>query len=656
MSDVDQFYFFQNDWSFFTKFDEIFRILLDESGQPLINDLSEISRINREFKTRQIKPYIKHLQMLEELRAYLTPDYFLKIPQKILAYLLDLKHRIDQFHAHTRSIRTAYKNPNFMQKIEQGLIQLKQITLQEIEFYENTFSEQLSILNETEIQIQNIPDFMQKSYLWFTFETLKQNIFKLNRNTPGWLKLSQDFHDFQSIIQIYLDGSNKSSFSFKEISSNHLWEKHQMFNLSPFRIEWFHLMSDLKIILPLQNVKEYPKSEQKLILTNIRAQMNHFLLQLTHSLTLTFLNLNSSEILKPNSQFTKNFNPYLLDLLKKHQSTLIELNQGDMKVVNQQLQEYGDSLYQILEKLEDWLLIVKPLLSPVERISNKYKQSITHVRGNIDQELEEFEQYVKNLEQSKYKIELEKEIASKIKSLEKNLTDYQEKLSPLIKSHFPEIDMIKTIIHDHKAQIQEYNQAVQEKFEQFKDKKNNIYSLIQLWESKYQEILNRMDYSIKTSLQHIFHQYDEILRQEEVFFDSISSHSEEDTLPTFYSGDFVAKDAYGEEELRNRIKFLENKIQRYSSLTVKYSKERDFFISTLEDFLRKSGLESKKCIICHKEVNVAEDHFIKCEFCGSLSHYACVVWWLTKYNSCPVCHNKYSIPNNALFDPDKVEQ
>ena len=45
-----------------------------------------------------------------------------------------------------------------------------------------------------------------------------------------------------------------------------------------------------------------------------------------------------------------------------------------------------------------------------------------------------------------------------------------------------------------------------------------------------------------------------------------------------------------------------------------------------------------------------KDKIITCPFCGSTYHYLCVAFWLSKYNSCPLCQNHFLEPYSEIFE------
>jgi len=55
--------------------------------------------------------------------------------------------------------------------------------------------------------------------------------------------------------------------------------------------------------------------------------------------------------------------------------------------------------------------------------------------------------------------------------------------------------------------------------------------------------------------------------------------------------------------------------------------------------------EDKQCSICHHKVRNKD--LIKCSYCERVFHYKCISDWLITRNLCPVCLNKYILPENA---------
>lgn len=81
--------------------------------------------------------------------------------------------------------------------------------------------------------------------------------------------------------------------------------------------------------------------------------------------------------------------------------------------------------------------------------------------------------------------------------------------------------------------------------------------------------------------------------------------------------------------------------------------------SILPNFCSYCGYELRKkripiqsntqCTICHEAIDVQKSKAIKCSYCGSHYHEACVSSWLTTYNTCPTCLNVFIFPNSNLI-------
>jgi hypothetical protein len=63
------------------------------------------------------------------------------------------------------------------------------------------------------------------------------------------------------------------------------------------------------------------------------------------------------------------------------------------------------------------------------------------------------------------------------------------------------------------------------------------------------------------------------------------------------------------------------------------------------------SLQNKvQCTVCHEYIWHGRIYTIQCSFCGSHFHYSCVVSWLMKYNSCPMCQNEFLNPSLSLSE------
>ncbi|MHA1584153.1 MAG: hypothetical protein ACTSWL_02780, partial [Promethearchaeota archaeon] len=369
------------------------------------------------------------------------------------------------------------------------------------------------------------------------------------------------------------------------------------------------------------------------------------------NLSLNFgLNFNFSSLPHP----LKDYSQHILRFFDNQIEQLTEQHQGDFKGANQDLQPIGKKIFENIAILNQWIDDQTDLLQPWVQIGRRMKKSLNSLRGEINQKLEDFEQYAQSLQEHNTKMELEDIISNKIHELESLLNEYQETTAPIIDRNFPEIEELKKIVKDYLNRMIHLKKDMNQILKEYKSKDLDIVPLVSMWENKYDEVLNRTKFSLRKNISELFAQFNTVLEEEKEFSDTLKNINVHDEIPINFSGDLINPERFTVNDLRSRIAKLNNKIGEVKEISNKLTTEKERYTQLLEGQLKEQGLESKKCIICHKLVNVAEDHYIKCEFCGSLSHYTCAVWWLNKYNSCPVCNNKYTIPNNDLYDPDEI--
>lgn len=61
---------------------------------------------------------------------------------------------------------------------------------------------------------------------------------------------------------------------------------------------------------------------------------------------------------------------------------------------------------------------------------------------------------------------------------------------------------------------------------------------------------------------------------------------------------------------------------------------------------KKNELKPIDCAVCHQKVDESQNS-IKCAFCGTIFHYNCVSNWLLQHNACPLCQNRFVIPEKS---------
>ena len=644
------FYIINNDWKIFSVLNEILAKIIDHNGNKLLDSLSQLRKIEREIKsnfTIRIFKYLQNVNLLLTNLTNLNSNDYSYIPELIFSEISSIENSISHLLPKMRSIRLIYKENTIFSRTIKELQQLNDRCQKNISILLHNWN-QFSDYNQNTKQFSIPPKrpYENKPQIWYSFAFLKESKFFLSFDKYPWMK---NFKEADYLIKKL----RSSKFILSEIfTMSDLIDQPSIKN-KPFRLEFFFLLYELKI-LKTENL--YSKME-KIKKNQIKRQLELF----SHDIINQLMSQAAKEYEIGYSE-DDDINPLkeiprtMLDLLNRKQEEITSEYHGDFHTANQILQEHGKILFEIIDQIELRLKNISNLMNPWPDVLKKSYQMLNQLRGEISRQLEDFEQYSSSIQVDSDKIKLEQITQNNIRKIENLLKDYQKVTAPYIPESLPKIDELKEIIDDFHKKISNSNDDIEKTFREFGKKGVNITSIKDNWDEEYKAILNRAKYSLKGLIISIFHQFNNVLEKEQDFFNSLNEDPLKDNMQKFDSTDFLKPERLSEKDLRNKIKKYNNKILEIEDLKVKYSKEKENLVRILEQQLNENGLKSGTCAICRKSVNVAEDNFVKCEFCGALTHYTCVVQWIQHHNSCPVCMNQYTIPNNGLFDPDELER
>jgi len=420
-----------------------------------------------------------------------------------------------------------------------------------------------------------------------------------------------------------------------------------------FRLELFFHLHELNILKSENSYSKMEKEKKNQIKRQLELFSNDIINQLMNQVAKEYeIGYPEDESINPIKEIPR----IMLKQLNKKQEDLTDEYNGDLHTANQILQEHGKILFEIIEQIEIRLKNISSLMNPWPDVLKKTNQMLKQLRGEISRQLDEFDQYTSSIQIDSDKIKLENLIKENIKKLEVVLNDYQKTTSPYIPESIPKIDELKKVIDEFQTQILNIKEETEKIFNSYGKKGVDLLSIKENWDEEYEAILNRAKFTLKGLIISIFHQFNSVLEKEQDFFDTLKKDPLKESLHFLNSTEFLKPERMSEKELRSKIQKYSKKISEIEDLKADYLKEKKKLIEILENQLEDHGLKSGTCAICRKPVNVAEDNFVKCEFCGALTHYTCVVQWIQHHNSCPVCMNQYTIPNNGIYDPEELEQ
>ncbi|MBD3353861.1 MAG: hypothetical protein GF364_20430 [Candidatus Lokiarchaeota archaeon] len=353
----------------------------------------------------------------------------------------------------------------------------------------------------------------------------------------------------------------------------------------------------------------------------------------------------------------KNMNKYLSKLVLTTEKA-IEQKTLNQDIADTEKKKYFQreitKLYEILNKQHDWYLGIQEYLTPYEKVIRKPLKIISNLRDELDRANYAFVAYLDNIIEQNTIAKLNSKIDDKVEEIQDILHDYEKQTSELIDRNFPESDMVSKILDSFKEKIKTINQDVLTIIKEYKEDERNVYDSLKRWEDKFEEIKNRMEFLVSALFNSLLRKYKSVMQKEQSFFTDLLKTKVEDegkTLESF-SIDMIMPEKLTEKQIRERMSKIDTKIKELNTLKDRLKKERSNYEAFLKGYLKDHGEISQKCVICHKQIDVVEDKYIKCEFCNRMMHYLCGAWWLEKHNSCPVCNNEFLVPNSGLFETD----
>jgi hypothetical protein len=223
-----------------------------------------------------------------------------------------------------------------------------------------------------------------------------------------------------------------------------------------------------------------------------------------------------------------------------------------------------------------------------------------------------------------------------------------------VEEEIPQIQQISAIMKTFQNEFDEIHNRAQKLFQKYQKDDVNIYDAVRRWEETYFAEKHRAEFIITKMLSVLIEKFKPLLKKES----GMEPFGIDDNKSSLMlSPDILNPETLTDDQLRSQMQYLDKKIKDLEKLKSVYSQRKISYKALLEKRLEKKGdIKSKVCVICHKTIDVVSDDYIRCEFCGRLSHYLCSAWWLEKHNSCPVCGNVYLQPGSELYDSDQVEK
>ena len=509
--------------------------------------------------------------------------------------------------------------------------------------------------------------FSNDSYLWIELNKLKNLHFKLNR-MPLDLDVWNEFKELKTFI-ISLNEADKKrpkkeilTFHFDEIYQYHLAKDEK--NITIFM--------ELIYLLYLNNIIEINKGEEFINILE-RKEVNENLKKFIQPLSKEFIFDKLRNILTdfedPNyvnslkKQKISNFLPNIVDtfikgLERKFQEKIQDVIEAEKfeEIANYYYQQI-DEFSGVFDEIEDWVLTLENYLIPYENITIPLKKIFSNLSSEIIRRKNEYLTFIKTVKDEELRVSIRKFVDEKISDVNDLIRNYEDKTSVIIKEEFPQLKKVKQILNESNSEIQKIKAEVFKKLESLRSNDVDIYQIIKLWEDNFNRKRQQLTFLISLLINKLFKSFKELIDKEGILFATITEISDQtdnfEGLPLNFALSSFLAEKLTEDELRERISEIESKINHLNNSLGLYQVE----LSKLETILAnrvklRKGISNSdvQCTVCHKYINFAKAKIITCPFCGSTYHYLCVAFWLSKYNSCPMCQNHFLEPHSGLFE------
>ncbi len=619
------------------------------------DELKERKKEVPDFHYKEFKAYYSALHLFF-LR--ISPEHYYYLPFMVLK---DLKSKFIDF---TRiltvinTIKTVYQDKKIFEKrkkqIQQMRAELESLIRLLFSKYLEDFDEDVAL--STEILDQYTSKFEAKEpnlyyndvQIWGNFHEIIISRFE-KQKIDKTLKNIGEFEDLDILIDQICEKNTSSHFYLKELKEQALdrWKK-QNHNVQTFNELIYYLYSSKQVVLlGMNKIKgDRGRGIQQLVLEYIKG----LYLQFLHG---EYPNLFPEEISADLETSVNLLNETLLEEAKHIEEKLTE-EKNDIMEASNFIEERTEHLFDIVNEAKQWFLTMQMKIKPFDKTIRRWLMSVNSLDDQLNRRIENFKDHAYVLDQAYKRKELDTEIKENLTQIEEYLEKYEKTTANIVNNEIPALDKLKNTLEDFATNFSKITEDMADKFQKYHEKNLNLIPSIKLWEEEFSSLKNRTVFVISSLFAMLLEKFQPVIDMEQSFFKDLQEmRTNLEDIPLNFSIDLVMPSKMTEPQLRSRMRDLDGKINELDKLRELYRQERAKYKSLLENLMEEQKqVTVQDCVICYKPIDIAEEKFIRCNFCARMSHYTCAAWWLDKHNSCPVCNNNYTIPDAFLFPED----
>lgn len=640
----------------------IAEFLTNTGSQTFTND--EASKKLRKLRIENEKDIEAHLANLVSFINSVNPDWSSQIPLTITRSLRILNERISDIIISLGSIETAYKIKDSCSDLQNSLKAIKNKSIAILGFISEKWLDSKldpnipikDLLNfeQTLEQKTKKPNYYNQILLWERISVISEEAYEIQKITNP-IRLIGEFIEIYTVFESIMKNNKSKSITLSNFIE--LYQKNELLAAlkREFIMELLYCLKDQGFLkyttTHSDNIKEAKEKAKNEISAFIESLYKEFIVDaFSHQLE-ALPGLIQKDIKKA-------LPAALMEKTKEIEAKIVE-KYGSIQEAEKNIEKEYEPLYEILIKTEEWIKTTNLRLGKYASVTRIFQKNISNLSHEFERKIENFKQYADSVHDSHHRQELENILKEKLSIMENKLAQYEKDTSNIIKNEIPQISYMEQMLIDFNTAFKAITEDVVQAFKAYKEKNVNVFPSIKLWEEKMQELKHRTIFIISNLFAMLFEKFKPVIDMEQNLFKELQElKNTADHIPLNFSLDLVMPQKLTEKQLRTRIKDIDEKINELEKIKEIYAMEKKKYQQILEENLKiKKNLVSRQCIICHKFIDVvSEEEVLKCEFCGSMSHYICGAWWIEKYNSCPVCNNSYTKPNSELFDGNFDEE
>ncbi|MFX1380024.1 MAG: hypothetical protein ACFFA4_13115 [Promethearchaeota archaeon] len=614
--------------------------------------------------------YINYLKNFSDryLLSTRNSDYFY-LKSEVLAELQIISNNLQNLSSNIRNVKRITKKLSLLDKYLMDI--------------EELLKESIRLGSEIQQSIREIKSvFEDSTTIWTEINRIKNLNFKLNEiplSIKNWEDIKELVDFIISLNDVLLIKRKKDKK--ERILTFHFEEIFQFFSLRDENKIKFY--SDLIYLLYSNNVFEIFQGEEfinilerKEAVKNLKQYISPLLRELIgeklHDIIVEIedfdlkekdesVNLGAFKEQKISVFLPKIVDNYIMGLEKSFQEKIHDVIEAE------KFEEIAQFYYNKIEdfsakinEIEDWILNIENFLNPYENITISLRKIFSNVSSEIFRRKNEYLSFIKTVEDEELRVEIRKFISDKISEVNDLIRVYEDEASIILKEEFPQLKRIREILNDYSHKIQKIKDSVYKKLESVKTNDVDIYQVIKYWEDGLNRKRQQLTFLMSLLLNKIFKNFKDLIEKEGILFATITEITEQtenfEGLPLNFALSSFLAEKLSEEELKERISEIKSKVNQLNNSLGLYQVELAKLETILSNRVKvRKGISASEvqCTVCHKFINFAKDKVITCPFCGSTYHYLCVAFWLSKYNSCPMCQNHFLEPHSGLFESEE---